>query len=94
MLCFRYEKPHPNVEEIPIETAEEDPSFAETSVKSDTAIHTDKIENKDSLEKGETADGETAEEFPSYSEWTKKVLAEEKNKQDGKSDLYSYNIYL
>uniref|UniRef100_A0A0L8HD13 SUN domain-containing protein n=1 Tax=Octopus bimaculoides TaxID=37653 RepID=A0A0L8HD13_OCTBM len=82
----RYEELHPNTKEIPVETAEKDPSFADTSVKSDTT-QTDKIENKDSLEKG--ANEETAEEFPSYSEWTKKVLAEEKNKQDDQGQTSS-----
>ncbi|CAI9716070.1 Hypothetical predicted protein [Octopus vulgaris] len=84
----RYEELHPNVEEISIETAEKDPSFDDASVISDTTTQTDKIENKDSLEKGAN-DEETAEEFPSYSEWTKKVLAEEKNKQDDQGQTSS-----
>ena len=48
-------------------------------------------QSNEELEKAENADkaaeagagGEKAEDFPSYTEWTKKVLAEEKNKQDG-----------
>lgn len=84
----RYEEPHPNVEEIPVETAEKDLSFADSPVKSDTETQTDKIENKDTLEKG-ADDEETAEEFPSYSEWTKKVLAEEKNKQNDQGQTSS-----
>lgn len=45
----------------------------------------EEVEKSEAADKPEAnAGGEKSEDFPSYTEWTKKVLAEEKNKQDGK----------
>lgn len=43
----------------------------------------EEVEKSEAADKPEAnAGGEKSEDFPSYTEWTKKVLAEEKNKQD------------
>ncbi|GAB1599231.1 SUN domain-containing ossification factor-like isoform X1 [Argonauta hians] len=62
----------PKIDETPGETAENGEPLVESS---DPASVADNTENKESVEK-------TTEDFPIYSEWTKKVLAEEKNKQN------------